>query len=242
MKIIPAIDLKEGKCVRLREGKMDEETIFSEDPIATAEHWFSEGADLLHIVDLDGAVSGKPINNKIISEIALEFPSKHIQVGGGIRSFEIAQDYIKIGVQRVIMGTSAIESPEVLKDFSNSYPNQVVLGIDALDGKVKTEGWVKESGITPLDLIKVFEGLPIAAIIFTDISKDGMMSGPNFEATSSLAKATEIPVIASGGVSSLSHIKKLSEDKLVYGAICGRALYEKVFTFAEAVKTAESRL
>ena len=242
MKIIPAIDLKEGKCVRLREGKMDEETIFSEDPIATAEHWFSEGADLLHIVDLDGAVSGKPINNKIISEIALEFPSKDIQVGGGIRSFEIAQDYIKIGVQRVIMGTSAIESPEVLKDFSNSYPNQVVLGIDALDGKVKTEGWVKESGITPLDLIKVFEGLPIAAIIFTDISKDGMMSGPNFEATSSLAKATEIPVIASGGVSSLSHIKKLSEDKLVYGAICGRALYEKVFTFAEAVKTAESRL
>ena len=240
MKIIPAIDLKEGKCVRLREGKMDQETIFSEDPIATAEHWFSEGADLLHIVDLDGAVSGKPINNKIISEIALEFPSKHIQVGGCIRSFEIAQDYIKIGVQRVIMGTSAIESPEVLKDFSNSYPNQVVLGIDALDGKVKTEGWVKESGITPLDLIKVFEGLPIAAIIFTDISKDGMMSGPNFEATSSLAKATEIPVIASGGVSSLSHIKKLSEDKLIYGAICGRALYEKVFTYAEAVKTAES--
>ena len=157
-----------------------------------------------------------------------------------MRSFQIAEDYIKMGVQRVIMGTSAIESPEVLKEFSNSYPNQVVLGIDALNGKVKTEGWLKESGITPKELIEVFEGLPIAAIIFTDISKDGMMSGPNFEATSSLAKVTEIPIIASGGVSTLSHIKKLSEDKLIYGAICGRALYEKVFTYAEAVKTAES--
>lgn len=240
MKIIPAIDLKDGKCVRLREGKMDQEIIFSEDPVATASHWFSEGADLLHIVDLDGAVLGKPINNTIISRIASEFSSKQIQVGGGVRSFQIAEDYIKMGVQRVIMGTSAIESPEVLKEFSNSYPNQVVLGIDALNGKVKTEGWLKESGITPKELIEVFEGLPIAAIIFTDISKDGMMSGPNFEATSSLAKVTEIPVIASGGVSTLSHIKKLSEDKLIYGAICGRALYEKVFTYAEAVKTAES--
>ena len=241
MKIIPAIDLKDGKCVRLKEGKMDQETIFSEDPIATASHWFSEGADLLHIVDLDGAILGKPINNTIISEIALEFSSKQIQVGGGVRTFQIAEDYIKMGVERVIMGTSAIESPEVLKDFSNSYPNQVVLGIDALEGKVKTEGWLKESDLTPKDLIEVFEGLPIAAIIFTDISKDGMMSGPNFEATSSLAKVTEIPVIASGGVSTLSHIKKLAEDKLIYGAICGRALYEKVFTYAEAVKTAESR-
>ena len=236
MKIIPAIDLKDGKCVRLREGKMDQETIFSEDPVATASHWFSEGADLLHIVDLDGAVLGKPINNTIISRIASEFSSKQIQVGGGVRSFQIAEDYIKMGVQRVIMGTSAIESPEVLKEFSNSYPNQVVLGIDALDGVVKTQGWLKGSGISPSELIKKFEDDPIAAIIFTDISKDGMMIGPNIEATSDLANQTTIPVIASGGVSSLDHIIQLEDKKNISGVICGRALYEKAFTYADVLE------
>ena len=178
MIVIPAIDLKNGKCVRLREGKMDEETIFSEDPISTAGSWFSQGAEILHMVDLDGAVEGKPMNQEIIFSIVAEFPEKRIQIGGGIRSFESASEYLNEGIERVIMGTSAVEHPEMLKDFCNRYPHRLVLGIDALDGLVKTQGWLKESSITPVQLVQKFEEDPIAAIIFTDISKDGMMMGP----------------------------------------------------------------
>ena len=238
MNIIPAIDLKEGKCVRLKEGKMDQETVFSEEPVSMAEFWFSQGADILHIVDLDGAVHGKPLNEDIILSICKEFPSKRIQVGGGIRTFETAKGYLENGIDRVIMGTSAVEDPEMLKSFCQAYPNRVVLGIDALDGYVKTQGWLKGSDLTPIQLVKSFEDLPLASIIFTDISKDGMMAGPNIDATSDLARSTKIPVIASGGVSSLLHIKRLAEQEVISGAICGRALYEKVFTYAEAQKTA----
>ena len=236
MLVIPAIDLKEGKCVRLREGKMDEETIFSDDPLSTAASWFSQGAELLHIVDLDGAVSGKPMNQEIIFDIASQFPEKRIQIGGGIRNFQSATQYLEQGIERVIMGTAAVEDPEMLREFCNSYPNRLVLGIDALHGQVKTQGWLKGSNITPLELVKDFDGEPIAAVIFTDISKDGMMSGPNVNATLELAKQTDIPVIASGGVSSLEHLKQLSNDNILFGAICGRALYESAFTYSEALE------
>ena len=236
MLVIPAIDLKEGKCVRLREGKMDEETIFSDDPLSTAASWFSQGAELLHIVDLDGAVSGKPMNQGIIFDIASQFPEKRIQIGGGIRNFQSATQYLEQGIERVIMGTAAVEDPEMLREFCNSYPNRLVLGIDALHGQVKTQGWLKGSSITPLELVKDFDGEPIAAVIFTDISKDGMMSGPNVNATLELAKQTDIPVIASGGVSSLEHLKQLSNDNILFGAICGRALYESSFTYSEALE------
>ena len=236
MIVIPAIDLKNGKCVRLREGKMDEETIFSEDPISTAGSWFSQGAEILHIVDLDGAVEGKPMNQEIIFSIIAEFPEKRIQIGGGIRSFESASEYLNEGIERVIMGTSAVEEPDMLKDFCSKFPNRLVLGIDALDGVVKTQGWLKGSGISPSELIKKFEDDPIAAIIFTDISKDGMMIGPNIEATSDLANQTKIPVIASGGVSSLDHIIQLEDKKNISGVICGRALYEKAFTYEDVLE------
>ena len=236
MLVIPAIDLKEGKCVRLREGKMDEETIFSDDPLSTAASWFSQGAELLHIVDLDGAVTGKPMNQEIIFDIASQFPEKRIQIGGGIRNFQSATQYLEQGIERVIMGTAAVEDPEMLREFCNSYPNRLVLGIDALHGQVKTQGWLKGSSITPLELVKDFDGEPIAAVIFTDISKDGMMSGPNVNATLELAKQTDIPVIASGGVSSLEHLKQLSNDNILFGAICGRALYESAFTYSEALE------
>ena len=236
MLVIPAIDLKEGKCVRLREGEMDEETIFSDDPLSTADSWFSQGADLLHIVDLDGAVSGKPMNQEIIFDIASQFPEKRIQIGGGIRNFQSATKYLEQGIERVIMGTAAVEDPEMLREFCNSYPNRLVLGIDALHGQVKTQGWLKGSSITPLELVKDFDGEPIAAVIFTDISKDGMMSGPNVNATLGLAKQIDIPVIASGGVSTLEHLKELSNENILYGAICGRALYENAFTYSEALE------
>jgi phosphoribosylformimino-5-aminoimidazole carboxamide ribotide isomerase len=236
MLVIPAIDLKEGKCVRLREGKMDEETIFSDDPLSTAASWFSQGAELLHIVDLDGAVSGKPMNQEIIFDIASHFPEKRIQIGGGIRNFQSAIQYLQQGIERVIMGTAAVEDPEMLREFCNSYPNRLILGIDALHGQVKTQGWLKGSSITPLELVKDFDGEPIAAVIFTDISKDGMMSGPNVNATLELAKQTDIPVIASGGVSSLEHLKQLSNENILFGAICGRALYESAFTYSEALE------
>lgn len=236
MIVIPAIDLKNGKCVRLREGKMEEETIFSEDPISTAGSWFSQGAEILHIVDLDGAVEGKPMNQEIIFSIVAEFPEKRIQIGGGIRSFESASEYLNEGIERVIMGTSAVEEPDMLKDFCTKFPNRLVLGIDALDGVVKTQGWLKGSGISPSELVKKFEDDPIAAIIFTDISKDGMMKGPNIEATSDLANQTKIPVIASGGVSTLDHIIQLADQKNISGVICGRALYEKAFTYTEVLE------
>jgi len=240
MLVIPAIDLKEGKCVRLREGKMDEETIFSDDPLSIAASWFSQGAELLHIVDLDGAVSGKPMNQEIIFDIASQFPEKRIQIGGGIRNFQSATQYLEQGIERVIMGTAAIEDPEMLREFCNSYPNRLVLGIDALHGQVKTQGWLKGSSITPLELVKDFDGEPIAAVIFTDISKDGMMSGPNIKATLELAQQTDIPVIASGGVSSLEHIRQLARENILAGAICGRALYENAFSYTEAVEAAST--
>ena len=240
MLVIPAIDIKSGKCVRLKEGKMDQETIFSEDPLGMARQWFAKGAEILHVVDLDGAVQGKPINYDIILKIASEFQHKTIQVGGGIRNLESASLYLDSGISRVVMGTSAVKEPEILHKVSSVYPNGIVLALDVYDGKLKTEGWVEESSITPLDLINSLSDIKISAIIYTDISKDGMMSGPNIEATLDLARKTSVPVIASGGVSSLNHIRALSNSSVdLEGVICGRSLYEKAFTLEEAILEAQ---
>ena len=240
MLVIPAIDIKSGKCVRLKEGKMDQETIFSEDPLGMARQWFAKGAKILHVVDLDGAIQGKPINYEIILKIASEFQHKTIQVGGGIRNLESASLYLDSGISRVVMGTSAVKEPEILHKVSSVYPDGIVLALDVYDGKLKTEGWVEESSITPLDLINSLSDIKISAIIYTDISKDGMMSGPNVKATLELARKTIVPVIASGGVSSLDHIRELSNSSVdLEGIICGRSLYEKAFTLEEAILEAQ---
>tara|TARA_B100000809_G_scaffold180129_1_gene177764 strand:+ start:2713 stop:3435 length:723 start_codon:yes stop_codon:yes gene_type:complete len=240
MLVIPAIDIKSGKCVRLKEGKMDQETIFSKDPLGMARQWFAKGAEILHVVDLDGAIQGKPINYEIILKIASEFQHKTIQVGGGIRNLESASLYLDSGISRVVMGTSAVKEPEILHKVSSVYPNGIVLALDVYDGKLKTEGWVEESSITPLDLINSLSDIKISAIIYTDISKDGMMSGPNVKATLELARKTIVPVIASGGVSSLDHIRELSNSSVdLEGIICGRSLYEKAFTLEEAILEAQ---
>ena len=236
MKIFPAIDIKDKKCVRLVKGDFDNKTEYKMSPIDQAGKYKDHGFKNLHIVDLDGAVQGNPINHEIIFEIASQFPNKRIQIGGGIRNFDSALEYLQRGIERVIMGTSAVEDPGLLKDFCERYPERVVLGIDALNGIVKTQGWLKGSEVTPSDLVKNFEGDSIAAIIFTDISKDGMMIGPNIEATSDLARETDIPVIASGGVSSLEHITQLANEKIISGVICGRALYENSFSYEEALR------
>ena len=236
MKIFPAIDIKDKKCVRLVKGDFDNKTEYEMSPVEQASKYEGHGFKNLHIVDLDGAVNGQPMNQEIIFSIISEFPEKRIQIGGGIRSFESASEYLNEGIERVIMGTSAVEEPDMLKDFCGKFPNRLVLGIDALDGVVKTQGWLKGSGISPSELVKKFEDDPIAAIIFTDISKDGMMIGPNIDATSDLANQTKIPVIASGGVSSLDHITQLADKKNISGVICGRALYEKAFTYADVLE------
>jgi len=238
MIVIPAIDLKDGKCVRLKEGKMDEVTIFSDDPLQTSSAWFSQGAELLHIVDLDGSVQGKPINDEIILSIAKEFSDKNIQVGGGIRDYSSAGHYIENGISKVIMGTAAVKDPEMLKEFCNEYPGKLILGVDSLDGYVRTDGWIQSSKLRPEELVKNFEDIKLAGLIYTDISRDGMMSGPNIEATLSLSNKTDIPVIASGGVSSLDHIKELASSSRINGVICGRALYEEEFTLKEAMNAA----
>lgn len=228
MLIIPAIDIKDGKCVRLRQGRMDDVTVFSDDPVAMARRWVDAGARRLHLVDLDGATSGKPVNAAVIGRIAEAFPQLPIQVGGGIRTEESAEAYINAGVQWVIIGTKAASAPHFVSDLCAAYPKHVIVGLDAKDGKVAIDGWSKMSHHDVIDLALHFERDGVEAIIYTDIGRDGMMQGVNLESTRELARAITIPVIASGGVSTLDDIKQLCgamEDGIA-GAIIGRALYE----------------
>ena len=242
MIIIPAKEIKAGRCVRLKEGKMDQETVFSEHPVEMARQWFSKGAEILHLVDLDGAIQGKPVNQKVILEIASEFKNKVIQVGGGIRNLESAALYLDSGISRIVMGTSAIKEPEILRQLSSTYPKRIVLALDVYQGKLKTEGWVEANTTTPLDLLNSLSDIKISSIIYTDISKDGMMSGPNVEDTVELARSTTIPVIASGGVSSLDHIRELSRSNVnLEGVICGRSLYENAFSLEEAIAESQQK-
>ena len=237
MILIPAIDLKEGHCVRLRQGKMDDTTVFSDDPVAMAGKWVEQGCSRLHIVDLDGAFEGEPINADVIEEISTSFPKLEIQIGGGIRSIETVEAYLEAGVNYVIIGTMAVKRPEFVTQLCSEFPGNVIIGLDAKDGMVATHGWEEESEHEAIDLARRFEDQGVAAIVYTDISRDGMMQGVNVEATRKLAKSIDVPVIASGGVTDLDCIIKLNEvrDAGIEGVIIGRALYEGTISLSEAM-------
>ncbi len=241
MQLIPAIDLKNGKCVRLRQGRMDDETVFSEDPVAVAGRWIDAGARRIHLVDLDGAVAGFPINADIIGRIAEAHPQVGIQVGGGIRSFEVIQTYLDVGVNQVIIGTQAVRAPHFVDDACLEFPGHIIVGLDARDGRVATNGWEEVSDIAASELAQRFEDAGVDSIIFTDIGRDGMMSGVNVEATAALARAISIPVIASGGVTNLDDVHALSSEAAsgISGAIVGRALYEGTLDLAQAQQLAD---
>lgn len=227
MIIIPAIDIKNGKCVRLLQGRMDAETVFSDDPAAMGIRWESEGAQLIHVVDLDGAVGKRPVNLETI-RLIIDRVNVPIQVGGGIRDIETVRMYMEQGVSRVVIGTEAIKNPDLVKTACREFPGQVVVGIDAMGGKVAIEGWTKTTGVTAVELARQFEDCGVAAINFTDIERDGMRTGPNLKETEKLALSISIPVVASGGVSSIEDIKNLAplEASGVVGVISGRALYD----------------
>ncbi len=236
MLVIPAIDLKEGKCVRLRQGRMEDSTVFGEEPVEMARRWVEAGAERLHIVDLDGAFAGRPRNAGAIHAIVEAFPDLTIQIGGGIRDDDTVQAYLDAGVQYVIIGTRAVSAPHFVNDLCLEFPGHIIVGLDARDGKLAVDGWSKLSHHDVIDLAQHFESDGVAAIIYTDISRDGMMEGPNVEATAKLADNVRIPVIASGGVSSLDDIRSLAKgaDAGIDGVIVGRALYEDAFTLEQA--------
>ena len=236
MIVIPAIDLKEGCCVRLEQGEMHRDTVFSDNPAEQALKWQQAGAELLHLVDLDGAFAGEPRNKGAIEAIlkALSIPA---QLGGGIRDIATIEAYLSLGLSRVIIGTAAQRNPELVLEACRKFPGRIVVGIDAKSGMVAVQGWAEVTGITAVELAKKFEDCGVAAIIYTDISRDGMMAGPNIEATKTLAEAISIPVIASGGVSSLKDIENLMaiEQSGVTGAITGKAIYTGAINLAEAI-------
>lgn len=236
MILIPAIDLKQGHCVRLRQGNMDETTVFSDDPVAMAGKWVAQGCGRLHLVDLDGAFEGEPINADVIEEISASFPGLEIQIGGGIRSIETVEAYLEAGVSYVIIGTMAVKRPEFVTQLCSEFPGNVIIGLDARNGKVAAHGWAEESEHEASDLARRFEDQGVAAIVYTDISRDGMMEGVNVEATRALAKSIDVPVIASGGVTDMDCIVQLNEvkDSGIEGVIIGRALYERTISLVEA--------
>ena len=242
MLLIPAIDLKDGKCVRLRQGRMDEATVFSDDPVEVARRWVEAGARRLHIVDLNGAFAGQPVNAEAIQQIAETFPDLPLQVGGGIRDEDTVQAYLDIGVNFVIIGTKAVSAPHFINDLCMEFPGHIIVGLDAKDGKVAIDGWSKLSHHNVQELAQRFERDGVAAIVYTDIGRDGMMNGVNVEATLELARSVTIPIIASGGVSSMDDIKALCavEGEGIMGAIIGRALYEGTIDLAEAQKTLDA--
>jgi phosphoribosylformimino-5-aminoimidazole carboxamide ribotide isomerase len=238
--IIPAIDLKGGSCVRLLQGRMDAETVFSNNPVATALKWEACGARIIHVVDLDGAVEKSPKNLSAIGDIAKSV-SITIQVGGGIRNMESIDRYLDLGVRRVIIGTEAIKNPQLVVDACRRHPDRIIVGIDARNGMVAIEGWTKDTDTTALDLARRFEDSGVSAINFTDIHRDGMQTGPNIEETRRLAEAVRIPVVASGGVGSIEDVKNLIplEASGVIGIITGRALYTGALDLREAIALAE---
>lgn len=242
MLIIPAIDLKDGRCVRLQQGDMDSATIFSDDPVAMARHWAAQGARRLHIVDLNGAVAGKPKNEKVIREmIAAVGDALPIQLGGGIRDLDTIESYIDAGVAYIIIGTAAVKNPGFLHDACYAFPGHIIVGLDAKDGKVAVDGWSKMTGHDVIDLGKKFEEYGAEALVYTDIGRDGMLTGVNVEATLKLAQAIKTPIIASGGLSSVKDVQavcKLVPEGIV-GAIAGRALYEGQLDFKKAQAAAD---
>ena len=242
MLLIPAIDLKDGHCVRLKQGDMDQSTTFGEDPAAMARKWVEAGARRLHLVDLNGAFAGKPQNHAAIKAILRAVGDDiPVQLGGGIRDLDTIERYIDDGLRYVIIGTAAVKSPGFLRDACLAFGGHIIVGLDAKDGKVATDGWSKLTGHEVLDLGKKFEDYGVEAIVYTDIGRDGMLSGINIEATVKLARALSIPVIASGGLSSLSDIEQLCgvEPEGIEGVICGRAIYSGDLDFAVAQARAD---
>ena len=241
MLLIPAIDLKDGKCVRLRQGRMEDETVFSDDPVAMAGRWVDAGARRLHIVDLNGAFEGKPVNAGVVNEIAAAYPDLPIQIGGGIRNEDTVQTYLDAGVEYVIIGTKAVSAPHFVNDLCLEFPGHIIVGLDAKNGKVAIDGWSKLSRHDVIDMAQHFEQDGVEAIVYTDIGRDGMMSGVNVESTVKLAQAITIPVIASGGITNMDDIRALCEvaDEGIMGAITGRAIYEGTLDFAEGQALAD---
>jgi len=235
--IIPAIDIKNGKCVRLKQGRMSDETIFSDKPEEMAKKWFECGAKRLHLVDLDGAVSGRPVNRKTIRRIVEAIPIP-VELGGGVRDMATLRAYFDLGLQYVILGTVAHKNPDFVKEACRLYPDQIILGIDARNNRIAVEGWTEEINLTPEALAKRFENDGLAAIIYTDINRDGMRTGCNVDATGALAGTTNIPVIASGGISQMDDVLRilpLATDG-VMGLITGRALYDGSLDLTAAIK------
>lgn len=241
MLVIPAIDLKDGKCVRLRQGRMEDETVFGDNPVEVAGRWVDAGARRLHMVDLNGAFAGEPVNAAAIKAVAEAYPDLPIQVGGGIRDEDTVQAYLDAGVQYVIIGTRAVSAPHFVSDICVEFPGHIIVGLDAKDGKVAIDGWSKLSNHSVYDMAQRFEQDGVEAIVFTDIGRDGMMSGVNLDSTVELARSIHIPVIASGGITNIDDIRALCAvtDEGIMGAITGRALYEDSLDLAEAQKVAD---
>ncbi len=243
MLIIPAIDLKDGKCVRLKQGDMSNATIFSEDPGAMAAQWLKQGARRLHVVDLNGAAAGKPKNEAAIKSIvkALGTAELPIQLGGGIRDLDTIETYIDSGISYIIIGTAAVKTPGFLQEACTAFQGHIIVALDAKDGKVAVDGWSKMTGHDVVDLAKKFQDYGVEAVIYTDIGRDGMLTGVNIEATVALARQLNVPVIASGGISDLDDVKKLcaAEAEGITGAITGRAVYEGTLNFSAAQKLAD---
>lgn len=242
MLIIPAIDLKDGHCVRLKQGLMEESTVFGEDPAAMARHWLAQGAQRLHLVDLNGAFAGKPVNGAairaIVDAVGVDIP---VQLGGGIRDLDTISMYLDSGIRYVIIGTAAVKTPGFLHDACNAFPGQIIVGLDAKDGKVAVDGWSKLTDHDVIDLAKKFQDYGVEGVIYTDIGRDGMLTGVNIEATVKLAQALTIPVIASGGITNLDDVRNLCavEHEGIMGAITGRAIYEGTLNFQAAQSLAD---
>ena len=242
MLLIPAIDLKDGQCVRLKQGEMDDVTVFSEDPVAMARHWVNAGARRLHLVDLNGAFAGKPKNEAVIKAIVAEVGDEiPVQLGGGIRDLDIIERYLDDGISYVIVGTAAVKNPGFLQDACTAFGGHIIVGLDAKDGKVATDGWSKMTGHDVVDLARKYEDYGVEGIIYTDIGRDGMLTGVNVEATVKLARALRIPVIASGGIASMADIDALCavEREGIEAAITGRAIYQGTLDFAAAQARAD---
>ena len=242
MLLIPAIDLKDGQCVRLKQGLMEEATVFSDDPVEVAAHWRDQGARRLHLVDLNGAFAGKPKNLSVIRAILAEVGSDMpVQLGGGIRDLDTIEKYLDMGLQYVIIGTAAVKTPGFLRDACDAFPDRVIVGLDAKDGMVAIDGWAKVTNHNVIDLARRFEDYGVVSVIYTDIGRDGMMNGVNIEATVKLVQALRVPVIASGGLTDLEDVRRLAavENEGIEGAITGRAIYEGSLQFAPAQALAD---
>lgn len=241
MLLFPAIDLKEGKAVRLLQGRMEDSTIYSDNPVELAKDFESQGAEYLHIVDLNGAFTGKPVNDEIIRRIVRNVSMK-IQVGGGIRTMERITELIELGVERVILGTIAVKNPELVAEAARRFGKRVIVGIDAKDGMVAVQGWAETTEMRAIDLGKAMKVLGVQSVVFTDIARDGMLQGPNIESTVQMARETGLSVIASGGVTTLADLRNLQVEALkgvaLEGAITGKALYSGAFTLKEALEAA----